>query len=62
MYIAPRQSRGRNFDVNRKVLSLYPFAASFKPLKSDFIHSFLDLMHAYSPGTGGHTVPRGQKF
>ena len=34
MYIAQGQGqtspRGQNFDVNRKALSLYPFAASFK--------------------------------
>ena len=31
--------RGQNFDVNRKVLSLYPFVASFTEmsLKSDII-------------------------
>ena len=34
--------RGQNFDVNRNVLSLYPFVASFKEmsLKSDFIQFF----------------------
>ena len=34
--------RGQIFDVNRKVLSLYPFVASFKEMsmKSDFIHFF----------------------
>ena len=34
--------RGQNFDVNRKILSLYPFVASFKEmsLKSDFILFF----------------------
>ena len=60
MYIAPGQGhtapRGQNFDVNRKALSLYPFAASFKEisLKSDFIHFFFhDLIHVYSPGAGG---------
>ena len=43
VYIAPGQRqiapRGQNFDVNRKALPLYPFAASFKEisLKSDFI-------------------------
>ena len=32
------------FDVYRKTLSLYPFAASFKEisLKSDFIHFFIN--------------------
>ena len=56
MYIiAPGQGHttltGQNFDVNRKVLSLYPIVASFKEisLKSDFIQFFLDLIHVYSP-------------
>ena len=46
MYIAPGQGQktfcGQNSDVNRKALSLCPFAASFKEisLKSDFIHIF----------------------
>ena len=63
MYIAPVQgqtaSRGQNFDVNRKALSLYPFAASFKEisLKSDFIHFFHDLIQVYSPGAGGIQPP-----
>ena len=53
MYIAPGQGqtapRGQNFDVNRKALSLYPFAASFKEisLKSDF-------MQFLSSGTSCH--------
>ena len=44
MYIAPGQGqiapRGKDFDVNRKALSLYQFDASFKEIssKSDFIH------------------------
>ena len=51
MYIAPGQGqtapRRHNFDVNRKVLSLYLFVASFKEisLKSDFIQFFHDLIH-----------------
>ena len=46
MYIAPGQgqtaSSGQNFDVNRKALSFYQSAASFKEisLKSDFIQFF----------------------
>ena len=67
MYIAPGQGqtapRGQNFDVNRKALSLYPFAGSFKEisLKSDFMHFFLDLIHVYSPGTGS-IQPSGDKI
>ena len=46
MYTAPGQGqtapREQSFDVNRKALSLYQFAASFKEisLKSDFIQFF----------------------
>ena len=46
MYIAPGQGqiapRGQSFDVNRNVLSLHSFVASFKhiSLKSDFIQCF----------------------
>ena len=46
MYIAPGQGQtnpwDQNFDVNRKALSFWSFAASFKKitLKSDFIHIF----------------------
>ena len=46
MYIALGQgqtaSRGQSFDINRNVLSLHSFVASFKKmsLKSDFIQFF----------------------
>ena len=68
MYIAPGRGqtapRGQNLDVSRKALSLYPFVASFKEisLKSDFIHLFHDLIHAYSPRAGGIQPPTGQRF
>ena len=52
MYIALGQGqtapRGQNFYDNRKIISLYPFVASFKEisLKSDFIQIFFhDLIH-----------------
>ena len=52
MYIAPKQglttSWGRNFYVNRNILSLWSFIASQKEisLKSDFIHFFFhDFVH-----------------
>ena len=57
MYIAPGQgqtaSRGQNFDVNRKALSLYPFVASFKEIsvKPDFIHFLYDI----APGQGSYS-------
>ena len=47
MYIVLGQGqtapRGQSFDVNRNVLSLHLFVASFKKmsLKSDFIHFFI---------------------
>ena len=58
MYIAPGQGLttpwGRNVDVNRNILSLRSFVASFKniSLKSDFIQFFHDFIHVYSPGAG----------
>ena len=61
MYIVPGQGLttpwGRNFDVNRNILSLRSFVASFKEisLKSDFIHFFHDLIHVYSPGAGTYS-------
>ena len=68
MYIAPGQGLtiplGWNFDVNRNILSLRSFVASFKKifLKSDFIHFFFhDFIHVYSPGAGADS-PQGTKF
>ena len=68
MYIAPGQGqtvpRGKNFDVNRTVLSLYPFVAKFKEisLKSDFIQFFPRFNTRIYPRVRGHTAPRGQSF
>ena len=51
LYKAPGQGlttpEGRNFDVNRNILSLRSFVASLKKisLKSDFIHCFHDFIH-----------------
>ena len=67
MYIAPGQRqtapRGQSFNVNRNVLSLHSFVASFKKmsLKSDFIQFFQNLIHVYSPGAGADS-PQGIKF
>ena len=67
MYIAlgqgQRASRAQSFDVNRNILSLHSFVASFKKmsLKSDFIHFFHDLIYVYSPGSGADS-PHGTKF
>ena len=66
MYIAPGQGLtthwGRNFDVNRNILSLWSFAASFNKisLKSDFIQFFRDFIRI-APGQG-QAAPRGQSF
>ena len=67
MYIAPGQGLttpwGKNFDVNRNILSLQSFVASFKKiaLKSNSIQFFHDLIHVYSPGAGADS-PQGTKF
>ena len=67
MYIAPGQGLttpwGRNFDVNKNILSLRLFVASFKifSLKSDFIHFFHDFTHVYSPRAEAAS-PQGAKF
>ena len=68
MYIDPGQGLttpwGRNFDVNRNILSLRSFVASFKKkisLKSDFIHFFHDFIHVYSPGAEADS-PQGTMF
>ena len=63
MYIAPGQwhtaPRGQNFDVNGKVLSLYPFVANFKEISLSLILYifFHDLIHVYSPEAGGIQPP-----
>ena len=67
MYIALGQGqtapKEQSFDVNRNVLSLHSFVASFKEisLKSDFIQFFHDLIHVYSPGAR-EDKPQGTKF
>ena len=68
MYIATGQGLTtpweRNFDVNRIILSLRSFVASFNKisLRSDFIQFFFhDLIHVYSPGAGKDS-PQGTKF
>ena len=68
MYIAPGQGLttpwGRNFNVNRNIMSLRSFVAGFKKisLKSDFIHFvFHDFIHVYSPRAGADS-PQGTKF
>ena len=68
MYIAPGQGLitpwGRNFHVNRNILSLRSFVASFKKisLKSDFIQFFFMILYMYIAPGQGQTAPRGQSF
>ena len=68
MYIAPGQGLttpwGRNFDVNRNILSLRSFVASFKKisLKSDFIHFFFLYLYMFIAPGQGQTASRGQNF
>ena len=56
--------RGRNFYVNRNILSLWSFVASLKKnifkvwFYAIFFHDFIDV---YSPGTGADS-PHGTKF
>ena len=63
MYIAPGHGLttpwGRNFDVDRNILSLRSFVASLKKisLKPDFIHFFHDFIHVYSPRAGADSPP-----
>ena len=63
MCIAPGQgqtaTRGKNFDINRKALSLYPFVASFKEISLSLIlfKFFHDLIQVYSPRAGGIQPP-----
>ena len=67
IHVAPGQGlttpRGRNFYVNRNILSLWSFVASFKKisLKSDFMQFFHEFIHVYSPGAGADS-PQGTKF
>ena len=67
MYIGPGQGlttpRRRNIDVNRNILSLRSFVASFKKisLKSILYNFFHNFIHIYSAGAGADN-PQGTKF
>ena len=62
MYIAPGQGLttpwGRNFNVNRNILSLRSFVASFKKisLKSDFIPFLFHILYMYIGAAQGQTT------
>ena len=68
IHVAPGQGlttpRGRNLYVNRNILSLWSFVASFKKisLKSDFMHFFFITLYMYIAPGQGQTAPRGQSF
>ena len=68
MYTAPGQGLttpwGRNFDVNRNILSLRSIVASFKKisLKSDFIQFFSWFYTLYIAPGKPQTAPQGTKF
>ena len=68
MYIATGQGLttpwGRNFHVNRNILSLWSFVASFKniSLKSDFIKKKIMILYRYIAPGQGQIAPRGQSF
>ena len=54
--------RGR-FDVNRNVLSLHSFVASFKKMSSKLIlYNFFMIQYMYIAPGDGQTAPRGQNF
>ena len=67
LYLAPEQGLtnpwGRDFDVNRNILSLRSFVSSLKniSLKSDFIQFVHDFIHVYGPRIGAD-IPQGTKI
>ena len=71
IYISPRQGLttpwGLNFDVNRNILSLLSFVASFKKslwslILYNFIQFFFMILYMYIAPGQGQTAPRGQSF
>ena len=68
IHVAPGQGlttpRGRNFYVNRNILSLWSFVASLKKNLFEvrfYAIFFHDFIHVYSPGAGADS-PQGTKF
>ena len=55
---------GQNFDVNKNILSLRSFVASFKKisLKSDFKHFFFMILYMYIAPGQEQTAPRERSF
>ena len=68
IHVAPGQGlttpRGRNFYVNRNILSLWSFVASFKKnlFKVWFYAIFFMILYMYIAPGQGQTAPRGQSF
>ena len=68
IHVAPGQGlttpRGRNFYVNRNILSIWSFVASLKKNLFEvwfYAIFFHDFIHVYSPGAGADS-PQGTKF
>ena len=68
IHVAPGQGlttpRGRNFYVNRNILSLWSFVASCKKniFEVWFYAFFLMILYMYIAPEQGQTAPRGQSF
>ena len=68
IHVAPGQGlttpRGRNFYVNRNILSLWSFVASFKKYLFEvwFYAIFFMILNTYIAPGQGQTAPRGQSF
>ena len=68
IHIAPGQGlttpRGRNFYINRNILSLWSFVASFKKNLFEvwFYAIFFMILYMYIAPGQGQTAPRGQSF
>ena len=68
IHVAPGQGlttpRGQNFYVNRNILSLWSFVASFKKNLFEvwFYAIFFMILYMYIAPGQGQTAPRGQSF
>ena len=68
IHVAPGQGlttpRGRNFYVNRNILSLWSFVASFKKNLFEvwFYAIFFMILYMYIAPGQGQTAPRGKSF
>ena len=67
IHVAPGQGlttpRGRNFYVNRNILTLWSFAASFKKNLFEWFYAiFFMILYMYIAPGQGQTAPRRQSF